>query len=329
MSAYKLLGFLGIAGISAAFFACDAPRNNPLDIHNPNYSYSDLIGQVRSLSLPHQGLSGAGILWRNNQIYRQSDLNGYFTFEGLQQKNGWLIFSKDGYHTDSLFIDWNSSQIHALDVMLNAVPRLDSLIFFSSILNRYPDIQVLELSVRARIVDADNDIDSVFLRCPELNYADYLNFDTVDEFFEREHIPMARFGVASAEMLIGKEFSIEVKDKFLHETITDHPFIKRIIRDETNLKSPLSHDTVSVRPTLRWEPVTPGYPLEYTVEIRTDEVDPQLVWQREHLPSNASSVTVDSDLPVQPIDSYIWAVWIIDEFGNRARSKYKTFIVAE
>jgi hypothetical protein len=329
MGNYHKLRRLLSAAVAVALFGCDAPRHNPLDVNNPDYVYAALQGQILSLSLPRQGLLQTSILWKNSQVYRQSDADGLFSFEALQRIDGWLHFQKAGYHNDSLFIKWEISPVHSLDVMLNSISRLDSLIFYSSILNRYPDVQVLELTARMKISDPDHDMDSVFLKCPELQYSDHLSFDTVEDFFEQEHIPMSRLGVSSAEMIIGKEFVIEIRDKYRHKNVIERPFIKRIIRDEASLLLPASHDTVSARPTLRWEPVTPGYPHEYTVEVRTDEVDPQLVWQRERLPKGSYSVTVDTDLPVIPIDSYIWTVWIIDEFGNRARSKYKSFVVKE
>lgn len=314
---------------SVWIFSCDAPRNNPLDPQNPKYPFAQIEGRVKTLSLPHLAIGGAEIVWKNDHLLWQSGSDGFFKIEELEKKDGWLLFHKTKFHADSIFIAWQGEKNKSVECLLNALPTLDSLVFFSCILNRYPNLQNLELTVRARISDNDNDIDTVRFTNADLKFSTHLIFDTVDDFFEQERITMAKLGIPSAEMLIGKEFQIVVRDKFAHQVTIERTMIKRIIRDEVNLKSPLSHDTVSVRPTLRWEPVTPGFLHEYLVEIRTDETDPQLVWQREHLPSTASSVTVESDLSVDPIDSYIWAVWIIDEFGNRARSKYKSFIVKE
>lgn len=138
---------------------------------------------------------------------------------------------------------------------------------------------------------------------------------------------MAELGVNAGEEIIGHPFNIIVKDSFGHLLSVHQTHIRRIIRDEVDPKSPAGGEVVSSLPLLKWEPVNPGYDFTYSIEIRTDEPDPRLVWQKDGLTPTSSSVQVDVALPTMPIDSYIWAVWIIDNFGNRARSKYKSFQV--
>jgi len=307
--------------------ACDAPRNNPLDVHNSGRKFGTLTGRVQSISLPRRPLQGVQVYCRQDNLMIKTDAQGNFEFNSIIPRDDWIFFYHDGYHNDSLYIDWNGDKNLSKEIFLNAKPVLDSLVFYSSITNRYPDIQILELYIQAGIEDADNDIDSVFFNSPELDFSSLLVYDTIEKFYEKKRITMTQLGVTAAEEIIGRSFNIEVKDHFDHLVNVRQVQIQRIIRDEVELKSPAGHETVSPSPILRWEPVTPGYSFTYLVEVRTDETDPQLVWQKSGLASGSSFVEVDMVLPSVPLNNYIWAVWIIDNFGNRARSKYKSFQV--
>jgi hypothetical protein len=318
---------LGGALLFAALVACSAPRNNPLDANNPDRKLSGIEGKVLSLSLPHRPIAGAEVEFPSGQRLTFSDTHGRFSLANVHRYNGWLHVAKPGFHADSLYLQWDHAPQWHGELYLNAVPRVDSLIFYSSLINRYPSIQILELFVKVRLSDADKDIDSVLFESPTLHFSSILIYDTMDRFYEREHIPMSRLNVQSAEEIIGHRFRIMVKDTYGHCDTVQTTEIRRIIRDEVQLKSPAGHDTVSTTPTLYWEPITPGYSFTYTVEVRTDEADPQLVWQKTGLPSGTSSVRVDVPLPESPNNNYIWAVWVIDSFGNRARSKFKSFQV--
>jgi hypothetical protein len=307
--------------------ACEAPRNNPLDVHNADRKFGALSGRVQSVSLPRQPLEGVYVYSRQDKLMLQTDTDGYFLFNNMLPRNDWIFFSQEGFHSDSVFIDWSEDKSQFKEMYLNEYPVLDSLIFYSSVTNRWADVQILELFVQACIQDADNDIDSVFFDCPKLDFSTSLTYDTIKKLYENKRISMTQLGITSAEELIGYMFDILVKDSFQHQVNIEKVQIQRIIRDEVELKSPAGHEVVSQSPTLRWERITPGYSFTYLVEIHTDEVDKQLVWQKGSLPSGSSSINVDVLLPKAPLNSYIWAVWIIDSFGNRARSKFKSFQV--
>jgi hypothetical protein len=313
--------YFGILVISLYFCNCEAPRHNPLDPKNDDYRFGMLSGQVQTYRVPHQPIASVDIYWENMERFAQTDNEGRFNLRQLDQNDGWLFFDADAYFNDSLFIEWESSEIIEVEHYLNAKPTLDSLVFYSSILNLYNDLQLIRLSIQTRISDPDNDLDTVFVCCPGLDVRVNLDYDLESRFFVRE-LSMQDLGINSAEAVIGHTFNIHAKDRLSNNLQLSSSQIKRIIKEQVNLKSPGGHEIVSPTPVLRWEPVSPGFPLEYRIEIYTDEMN--LVWQKEHIPANTSSLTVDISLPP---DKYRWAVWIIDEFQNRSRSKYKTFEV--
>lgn len=300
---------------------CNAPRNNPLDPVNENYEYATIRGRVQTYRVPHEPISDVFIYWTGASRVTHSDGSGDFTITDIKPADGWLIFDSPAYFIDSSHVLWTNSTVVFVQQYLNTLPLLDSLVFYSSILNLYNDLQFIRLSLIAMIEDPDNDIDSVYVICPGLGVYACLDYDLDTRFFRRD-LSMQDLGINSPESVIGHSFNIYVKDRLDHRLLLSSSVIKRIIKEQVELDSPGGYEIVGPNPTLKWKPVNTGFPLEYLVEIYTNEMN--LVWLKGHLAATASSITVDIDLPP---DQYRWAVWIIDEFQNRSRSKYKSFEV--
>jgi len=307
--------------VLASIFSCDAPRNNPLDPDSKDYIYGQIQGTVETYRVPHQPISGAEVFWENASMISETGQSGQFVFSAVEPLDGWIYFRTDDYFYDSLYVSWNNLRQYEIRQYLNMIPVADSLIFYSSILNLYNDLQLILLSIRVRIEDPDNDVDSVYVVSPGLELKSYLHYDLETQFFSRE-LSMQDLGINSPESVIGHAFDIYVKDKLGNKIRLSSDVIKRIIKEQVELISPGGHDIVGPTPTLRWIPVSPGFPLEYRVEVYTDEMN--LVWYKDHLPETTSSLIIENPLPAE---KYRWAVWIIDEFQNRSRSKYKSFEV--
>ncbi len=313
--------------ITLGLISCNAPRNNPLDVHNPDRPYCDIQGRVLTQSLPYKPLTNVHINFSGDEHWTLSDGQGHFALTNLKPLPGWIFFEKDGYHPDSQYVEWEGKKSKFVEAHLNALPVLDSLVFYSSIINRYPDVQILELFIKAWLWDNDNDVDSVFLKSNLLGVSLNLQFNATQKYFERSRISLQELNLQLPDELIGHPFDLQVIDRDSRKIVLAQAQIERIIRQEVNLKSPAGGETVNSRPTLRWEPIDLGYSFTYMVEIRTDEVDPRLVWVKKGLTPQISQIQVDVMLPKTPINRYIWAIWIIDRFGNRARSKFKSFQV--
>ena len=310
--------------IGCICYTCDAPRYNPLDPKNPENHLVLLSGQIETISLPRITINNADVYWQDGDRLIQTDSEGYFRIENIVPNDGWLRFSKMGYLDDSLYIEWSQDSERHVNIYLNNSPQLDSLLIYSIILNRYPNIQVLSLAVEACITDSDNDIDTVYVENHDLNFDNFLFFDVNQQIYKRT-FSMSDLGIITAEAVIGHEFHIIVKDKLGNRIPLDKMSVKRIIKEQVNLISPGSHDIVSPTPALNWEPLTPGFTLKYDIEIYTDDIEPQLVWQKRGLAQNTSTIEVDQSLPA-PVD-YFWIIWAVDEFNNRSRSRPKSFRV--
>jgi len=304
---------------------CEAPRNNPFDPGNPNSPYVVLRGTLESVSVPRTLLRNAQVTWENSSTAVISDADGRFRLGNILPEDGWLVVEKEGYHPDSVYIAWGSRKEIVQDMNLNAKPHLNSLGIYTVVINRPPFLREYSITIEAAINDADNDIDSVAWKVRDLDIKGVLKYDLDAERYAVNFAP-AQYNLGNEE-IVGYEFDISVKDKAGNSVDLGKNQISRFISDEVVLSSPLITDPpVTERPTLVWNSFSPGFPHTYSVEILQNlpEEIPELVWEKSGLPGGSKNVTVDTVL--QP-GSYIWAVWVVDEFQNRSRSKFGSFQV--
>ncbi|NOG46348.1 MAG: hypothetical protein HND50_13995 [Calditrichaeota bacterium] len=306
---------------SVVMWSCfgDAPRNNPLDPENSNSSISNLNGRVLTYRVPHQPIQNAKVIWNNNR-YVFSDDKGNFNFDDVKKENGWLVFESEHYFNDSLYVDWNEIK-PGIEQYLNAIPILNTVIFYSSIENGYPDRQDISLNFKVDVFDPDNDIDSVLINSKSMGVKTFLGYNLEEKVFEKS-LTMGELNINSAEAVIGQEFLISVKDNFGNLILLTKEVVKRIIKEEVILDNLEGSDTLSVTPTLNWDPIDPGFPFEFMVEIYFDEPNPRVAYRLTNIASTITSITLETILEE---NQYYWVVWVIDEFENRSASKQKRF----
>ncbi len=302
--------------------SCEAPHTNPLDPENPSASKGIIEGHVYTLSLPRNPIPDALIFWRPENKATISNQSGYFKLEISNNQSGWLIVNLNGYKSDSIYINNLTGKFY-YDFFLNQIPVLDSMEFYSVLLNNYPNIQITTLNVRVKIMDKDNDVDSVFIYNSEYPNRFALEYNVQSKFYEGTFNEFD-FQVDYLSDLIGKKFKIIVKDINGYEFVVGYESLNRIIKDEIILEAPLNKDTVSAKPTLRWRRFTPGFNFNYAVEIFNDAFPPVTIWKRNNINMDSTSINVDINLPP---GNYFWVIWCIDEFLNQSRSKPASFIV--
>lgn len=305
------------------FISCNAPRNNPLDPENPDNKISTIDGHIKTVNVPQNPIEGARIFWENEEILTQSDQNGYFKIENVERINGWLKIAKDGYSIDSIMIDFGGRKNISTDIFLNAIPQIVELEFYSITINKFPTTQKYSLEIIARITDEENDIDSVFIENAELNVKKELLYDASQKYYENS-LSLEDLKITSIDIVIGKEFHINVSDLNGSKFNVGKSNIKRIIKEEIETTTPSGRDTVLTgNPVLQWRRFTPGFEYSYLIQIYTDEVQPLLMWENE---LSSAEIQYEADANLTSGD-YFWVIWAIDEFKNRTRSKPSSFIV--
>ena len=303
--------------------ACKAPRDNPLDANNPDNQIAVLDGYVRTVGLPRTGIENAKVLFANAGVAATTDKNGYFSFRMINITNGWIKISASGYLTDSVYIELSSGTKKSTEAFLHFIPVIDSLYFYSTVINRYTIGPLTYLTTKFKITDKDNNIDSVFISNTELNVRKALGYDPTTKWYSTT-ITLSDLQLDDIEKIIGKEFSVIVKDFSNMETVIGTNEIKRVINSDITFTSPAGNDSVSSTPLYTWKRFSAGYTFNYLLEIYTNEIDPQLVSQISNISSDSIAVQGTNALSS---GDYFWVIWVIDEFQNRTRSKPASFLV--
>jgi hypothetical protein len=305
---------------------CDAPRNNPLDPQNPNNAFVVLEGVVQTFSVPRHSIAGVNVLWKNNGTTVVTDKNGYFQFEEISPKNGWLGFEREGFHDDSVFITWDQLDKVSIQALLNAKPQIGELLVFSVVKTRSPSIRDFEVTLKAEITDPDVDIDSVFWQVPDLAIDSSLRFNPDLNLYDLT-FATADYGLSLGE-IVGHDFIIFVKDKFDRQIEIGRDQIERVILEDISVLSPANGSIVSSTPMFEWKKFNPGFSHSFIVDIRILNNDgfPEAFLDIEDIPEGSQNYSLTTPLIV---GDYVWALWAVDSFGNRIRSSFATFSVIQ
>lgn len=306
--------------------SCDAPRLNPLDPNNQDFRFGVIDGYVKTEALPRQPIPGVKVSWKNHNIIVETDANGYFIIENIPLTNGELSIEKDGYSSIAVPINWgNKKSIRFEDgIFLNAIPKLDNLLIYTSVENRYPEDQRYTLYVKAQISDVENDVDTVSVRCSALNFNKQLKYSSQTNNYELNYFYGNKNSLPSLDDAIGKNFEIIVKDRFKKVFVIGSTTIKRIIKQEILFESPANGQTVGAKPVLRWKRYLPGFNFKYLIQIYTDETVPQFVWEKYNVSKDDIEIIPENSLSA---GDYFWIIGCVDDFQNRAVSKNATFVV--
>jgi hypothetical protein len=326
-TAWNLIPALCMLVLSALFFSCSAPHNNPLDPENPQNKLCTLEGIIRTDTHTQLPLEEVAVYWKSENAYTRTNASGKFSLKNIQPVNGWLYFEKSGFYSDSVFIRWQSQKIISVSQNLNAQPRLLNASLYSVVKNKYSQTEyflVAEIGV-----SDDDDIDSVFLVNSELQINKSLEKITAT-YFEGEFSDFELQLVSLVET-IGRDFSLIVKEKNRGKQFVGSATVKRVIEQEIETLGPKNQDSiVTLQPQLRWKRFTPGFRFSYFLEIYTDETEPKLKWSKEKISSDSIDIIVDPPIiPTPTVDEYFWVIWCIDEFGNRSRSKPASFLIIQ
>ncbi|MBI5808469.1 MAG: hypothetical protein HZA74_08700 [Ignavibacteriales bacterium] len=289
-----------------------------------SYNIGSITGTIYTVALPRKPISKTKIFWKNNNILTETDANGNFGIYNVTTQNGYIHFDKTGYSSDSVYVNWNGKNSVRVEGFLNANPQLDSLSIYTIVENRYPDIQRYRLQISAKISDAEiNDIALVYVQNNNLKLNSQLIYNNATRNYERL-FELTDLNISSMDEAIGENFNIIVRDQSGKLFNVGSSTIKRIIRQEVTIESPTDRQTTTSKPTLKWKRYLPGFNFKYLIQIYTDEVAPILVWQKENVSKDDIEITPNITLPA---GDYFWVIWVIDDFGDRGRTKPATFIV--
>jgi hypothetical protein len=284
-----------------------------------DYNVGQVKGSVKTISLPRTGIKNVRVYWKNQNLLVYTDTDGNYLLNNVNYENGWLTFDKDGYRSDSIFVQFGNQNVTTLsDMFLNSIPLLESINISTTVIHRYTETRY-RLFVQAKIVDSESDVNLVRIRNDALGFDQQLIYNPSSGFYEINY----DFGQKNISLALGKDFIVTARDNNNISTIGTAR-LTRVIDKEVVPKEPINSAVVGSSPTMIWERFSPGYNFNYRIEIYTATIPSELYWSKSNISSDDVRLVPDVTIPG---GDYYWVIWCVDEFNNQSRSKEASFIV--
>ncbi len=276
------------------------------------------------------GIVGATVRSIPENLSVQTDALGYFTFSSLSTGAHTFVCSKTNFTTDTFTVAIQTGQTVEIIRGMNGAPVTT----FKQILTRkidqyFPGPQYfVEISAIVSDPNGINDLDSVWLGVVDtLRYP--LTYSVASKTFLAT---IYKYDIPSntIQWLVGKPLSIISKD--IHNAInaSDAFYITRVIENEATpiSPSPFSIPSVSSDSILfRWSPPNVTYNYTYTITVsRVESGTQSMVWNYIGLNSFFEEQAY-SGPKLESGKNYVWAITIVDDFGNYGRSKESAFTI--
>lgn len=84
-------------------------------------------------TIPREAVSNVKVLWRNQNIFTETNSDGYYKLENVSMNDGWIYFEKEGLSKDSFYVQWNNEEVkHITDIILYpTIGSLDGYVYAS------------------------------------------------------------------------------------------------------------------------------------------------------------------------------------------------------
>jgi hypothetical protein len=308
--------------VGILLLACEAERDNPLDPESPYYKGTGaIIGWVKTRTgEPISGMTLTVEPETTEYEFCFSNEEGFYEFEEVAAGSCKVIASKKGYAADSNWIEVAVGREDTVNFFLDILPG-----FTSCKVSTHHILQNYYACPEAEVFDGDGliDIDSVVFWVAEL--PDTLSLE-YDAGAYRKIIYTDDLPGHSLEDLIGKDCFFRVIDKAGKQVSSSPVRAARIIYETPRVVKPVNFEEVGQNPELVWYKADLSYPYTYTVEVTNIKsgMPPVMVWSKGEISAGDTTVTVP--ILLSP-DYYYWSVWVVDEFGDRSRSKEAGFEV--
>ncbi|MFH0765328.1 MAG: hypothetical protein V2A61_02800 [Calditrichota bacterium] len=348
----KVIVILGGAWV---FNSCDAPRSNPYDPQSPQWRSPPAPEPIIDLRSDSVRAERGRLVWTSPlRGVRYEIYYGGINWDGIDLGSavrypGELPAPKPAGQIQSVWVNLPPNQTHTwvinsrsaegtLSPPSNLIsitpPTLDHKAQIG--LNAYtshvawwglPD--QISFWVNA-VVNEPDTTDSVWIQLQD-QYLTTLQPDLNRVNWARE-IGEIDLQDESLEALIGYNMGLFHRDRAGFVTLDTTFHLIRIINYVPQTESPTSNDTVSQDPTLilKWYDYQASYAYTFAVEIihMSETYVPTKVYADLLISSDSLSVAVKQRL-TNDSGFYLWTVSVVDDFGNRARSREARFCVED
>jgi hypothetical protein len=307
----------------------DAPRDNPLDPRAPGFAKTgSLTGRILIANVS-VGIEGATITSIAEKNSVQTDALGYFTFPSLSSGIQKFICTKQNFTADTFSVSIQIGQTTEIFRNLNGAP----VTVFSKIITRKIDQfwpgTIYSVDIIAEVIDPNSsgDLDSVWFNVDSLMFP--LSEPSGTNKYFTATLDKGKFPTNTIEYLVGKELYIISRDdnKAINKSA---PFkITRVIGDAAVPVSPINNVTVKAD-SISFHWLQPNVQFNHTYTIIVSKIisgTPTLVQTYANVNSFYQDYPIDGSVLSLEQGIYVWAVAIIDDFGNYSRSKEYSFVV--
>ena len=312
----------------------DAPRDNPLDPLSPKYTgEGSLTGRV-VIANQTTGIEGAIIFHFESGTFVMTDSLGYFEFTKLSRGIHHFACTKQNFTGDTFQVQLQSGEPVNIVRGLNGAPVVLSQTILTRKIDQYFPSPQYFVDVVADVIDpnGNGDVASVWFGFDTLRFL--MTYDNETRLYSAK-IFKYQLPTNTIQRLVGKSLFIISEDITGALNISDPFLVSRVIEETATLDSPTSFKNDSVKAdslVFKWFPPDVTFNFTYTVSLwRVDGGIKTFVWSRSGLSVSNESWEYFADPTAVPLDvsaaNYLWAVSIVDEFGNYAQSKESSFVV--
>ena len=305
----------------------DAERDNPLDAKSPSYqAIGNIRGTVTRFYSPFEPIAGAQVNLRSADWTTITGEKGDFLFQAAPIGKCTLHARQTGYAPDSTTVEVQVGQLAEASLRLDALPVFQSASVISSHISRWwptDDLYFAEFKAKANDPDEPQTVIFVDVMVPDLGVVDSLIFNTAQMQFEG-NLNQTVLPDGNLQSLLGREIIFQARDRRLMQNTSGPIYLARIINETPVADTPQGLQTFIPPDTLQWQPMFLTFDFTYTVEVvRFDAGLSTAVWSRENIPATETMILTEQ----LATGTYFWTVSVVDEFGNRSRSREASFLV--
>lgn len=314
-----------------------ADRVHPFDPRSPEFeNFGGVTGIVSGIYAPFLPIQGAEVRFRELRTsttpnpmqlhFSSTNADGSFSFDLPAGEYAFSV-EKEKYLSfqDTLRVQAGVSEEKS--VTLSGLPYFENVQLASAHISQWwpPPLEqfFIEFNVQAGDIDGVTDISKTWVEVPDLAFADTLvetgtpgNFTKI---LSQPDLP----GI-SMSALVGRAVSFHVIDRTGNEYVSTPHFISRIIDHTPNPIRPSGLALLSEsQPQLSWEASALPFAFRYRIDVVKVQANIQTVEQTiRDIPSDSLNWTITEPLTA---GEYFWTVSVVDELGNRSRSREAGF----
>ncbi|MDP1677306.1 MAG: carboxypeptidase-like regulatory domain-containing protein [Bacteroidota bacterium] len=308
----------------------DAPRDNPLDPQAPGFAKKGSLTGRLLVANVLSGIDEATVTSTADNISVQTDALGYFSFPWLSSGKQTFICTKENFTADTFSVSIQTGQKTEIFRNLNGAPVTVSSKIITRKIDQFWPATIYSVDIIAEVIDPNSggDLDSVWFNVDSMMFP-LSEPSGTSKYFTRT-LDKGDFPTNTIDFLRGRKLYIISRDENKAINKSESFSITNIIEDAAEPVSPINNATVKADSiSFHWSQPIVQFNYTYTIIIsRIISGIPTLVQTYTNVNSFYQDYPIDgSMLSFQDKGVYVWAVAIVDDFGNYSRSKEYSFTV--